>query len=190
MDKVVLWLKQFSLNYPEDKFHRITILIELSLVERTQGPCSERCTSDTQPPLSLTPLAPCCVWWWRHNCLRKTFWDPANVMGVKMIDLTRWIKVSFMMTFTIGHIKLVNFEYGSVFSQRIPAIRNRYDQQKPNILWICMRCTWVHVICWNSYALLSYSYASIYFSDVIGWNSYTSIFHSYVSIFRPCAWLE
>ena len=36
MDKVVLWLEQFSLNYPEDRFHQITILIELYLVERTQ----------------------------------------------------------------------------------------------------------------------------------------------------------
>ena len=109
MDKVILWLKQFSLNYPKDKFHRITILIELSLVERMQGPCWERCTTDTRPPLSLTPLAPCCVWWWRHNCLRKTFWDPAIVMGMRMIDLTRWMTISFMMTFTTGHIKFGNF---------------------------------------------------------------------------------
>ena len=59
----------------------------------------------------VTPLAPCCVWWWRcDHSLRKTLWDPAIVMGVKMIELTRWITISFMMTFTTGHIKLGNFE--------------------------------------------------------------------------------
>ena len=96
---------------PKDKFQRITILIEFSLVQRTQGHVwrlsFERCTSWLHWGW---PVASCSVWWLRHNYLRETLWDPAIVTGVKMIDSTRWVTISFMMIFTTGHIKLVNLE--------------------------------------------------------------------------------
>ena len=99
------------LSLPKDKFQRITILIEFSLVQRTQGHVwrlsFERCTSWLNWGW---PVASCSVWWWRHNYLRETLWDPAIVTGVKMIDSTRWVTISFMMIFTTGHIKLVNLE--------------------------------------------------------------------------------